>query len=58
MCDLSTVDKNIEAAMRPLTDKEQTVMAEIMTQYFTSLQLTHWEGVEEEHKRRLKDLNK
>ena len=58
MCDRSTVDKNIKAAMRPLTDEEQTVMAEIMTQYFTSLQLTHWEGVEEKHKKRLKDFNK
>ena len=53
MCDYSTVDKNIDAAMRPLTLKEQTVMNEIMEQYFTPLQLRHWEGVEEEHKRQL-----
>ena len=31
MCDCSTVvDRNIEAAMRPLTLKEQTVMNEII----------------------------
>ena len=58
MCDRTTVDKNIEAAMRPLTLKEQTVMDEIMRRYFTPLQLTHWEGVEEEHKRQLNELNK
>ncbi len=59
MCDRSTVDRNIEAAMRPLTLKEQTVMAEIMRRYFTPLQLTHWEGVEEaEHKRQLEELKK
>jgi hypothetical protein len=57
MCDRSTVDRNIEAAMRPLILKEQTVIDEIMRQYFTPLQLTHWEGVEEEHKRQLKELN-
>ena len=56
MCDHSTVDRNIEAVMRPLTLKEQTVMDEIMRRYFTPLQLTHWEGVEEEHKRQLQDL--
>ena len=58
MCDCSTVDRNIEAAMRPLTLKEQSVMDEIMQCYFTPLQLTHWEGAEEEHKRQLKELNK
>ena len=58
ICDRTTVDKNIEAAMCPLTLKEQTVMDEIMRQYFTPLQLTHWEGVEEEHKRQLNELNK
>ena len=57
MCDRSTVDRNIEAAMRPLTLKEQTVMDEIMRRYFTPLQLTHWEGVEEEHKRQLQETN-
>ena len=56
MCDRSTVDRNIEAAMRPLKLKEQTVMDEIMRRYFTPLQLTHWEGAEEEHKRQLQDL--
>ena len=58
MCDRSTVDKNIVAAMCPLTLKEQTVMDEIMKRYFTPLQLTHWEGVEEEHKRQLQELKK
>ena len=57
MCDRSTVDRNIEAAMRPLTLKEQTVMDEIIRRYFTPLQLTHWEGVEyQEYKRQLQDL--
>ena len=56
MCDRSTVDRNIEAAMCPLTLKEQTVMDEIVRRYFTPLQLTHWEGAEEEHKRQLQDL--
>ena len=42
--------------MHPLTLKEQTVMDEIMSHYFTPLQLTHWEGVEEEHKRQLREL--
>ena len=58
MCDCTTVDKNIEATMRPLTLKEHTVMNEIMRRYFTPLQLTRWEGVEEEHKGQLKELNK
>ena len=56
MCDRSTIDRNIEAVMRPLTLKKQTVMDEIMRQYFTPLQLTHWEGVEEEHKKYLQEL--
>ena len=44
--------------MCPLTLKEQTVMDEIMKHYFTPLQLTHWEGVEKEHKRQLQELTK
>ena len=48
MNDHALVDKNIDAAMHPLTQKEQTVMDEIIRQYFTPLKQKHWEGVETE----------
>ena len=46
MCDTVTVDKNLDGALRPLTDKEEEVKDYIEKTYFTPLSQRHWEGVE------------
>ena len=48
MCDTVTVDKNLDGALRPLTDKEEEVKDYIEKTYFTPLSQRHWEGVEPE----------
>ena len=57
MNDRDLIDKNIEAALCPLSLKEQTVMNEIMQQYLNPLRQKHWEGVElEQYQRELQQI--
>lgn len=46
MNDRSVIDANIDAALCPLTDKEQEVKEHIRRVYFEPLHPPHWEGVE------------
>ena len=57
MNDRDLVNKNIEAALCPLSHKEQTVMNEIMQQYLNPFRQKHWEGVElEQYQRELQQI--
>ena len=56
MNDCSTVDKNIDAAVRPLSQKEQTVMNEIIQCYLRPIQCKHWEGAEDDYHRQIQEL--
>jgi aryl-alcohol dehydrogenase-like predicted oxidoreductase len=46
MCDTEMVDKNIDAAINPLTDHEQEVQEHLINDVFGNLTQRHWEGVE------------
>ena len=57
MNDRHLVDTNIDAAMRPLSVKEQTVMEDILQRYLHPIQVKHWEGVEtNDYHRQLAEL--
>ena len=54
MTDQAMVDANVDAVLRPLTDKEKEVQKEIERRFFKPLKQRHWEGVEiEEHRKAL-----
>ena len=40
------VDTNVDAVLRPLTEKEREVQEEIERRFFKPLPQKHWEGVE------------
>ena len=40
------LDKNLNAALNPLTEHEAYVMASIQHKFFAPVRLKHWEGVE------------
>ena len=46
MMDPAFVDKNMEAALHPLTDKEREVQETILERFFRPLEVQHWEGGE------------
>ena len=41
-------DKNLDAVMRPLTDKEEKVRVYIQQKFFAPLKQPHWENIEVE----------
>ena len=46
MSDTAMVDTNVDAVLRPLTEKEKEVQEEIERRFFKPLPQKHWEGVE------------
>ena len=46
MMDTTMVDTNVDAVLRPLTEKEREVQEEIEKSFFQLLPQRHWEGVE------------
>ena len=46
MMDTAMVDTNVDAVLRPLTEKEREVQEEIERRFFQPLPQRHWEGVE------------
>lgn len=48
MMDPALIDKNLDAALRPLTEREQEVQEIILERFFRPLEVKHWEGREVE----------
>ena len=48
MLDETTVRKNVDAAINPLTEHETSVRDYIIQKYFKAVECRHWEGVEVE----------
>ena len=46
MMNRAMVNTNVDAVLRPLTDKEEEVKEEIERSFFRPLKQRHWEGVE------------
>ena len=44
--DVTILEKNIQSALTPLSDYEQTVLEEITREFFEPLSVRHWEGRE------------
>lgn len=49
MIDSALIDKNLDAALQPLTDKELEVREIILERFFRPLKVKHWEGREVEN---------
>ena len=52
MIDATTVEKNVDATLNPLTKHELDVQDHIVKNYFTPIKQKHWEGVEVEKYRK------
>ncbi len=48
MCDQVILESNLDAVLRPLSDKEEQVKEYVEKTYFVPLSQRHWEGVETE----------
>lgn len=46
MGDCTMLDKNLNAVMQPLTEKEESVKTHIQQEYFSPLKQPHWEDAE------------
>lgn len=44
--DVAMLEKNIDAVVTPLTDREREVKEVLESQFFSQLSQSHWEGVE------------
>lgn len=41
------VERNIDAAICPLNEKEASISIDLQNKFFKPLKIRHWEGVEE-----------
>ena len=58
MNDNATLDTNLDAVCRPLTEREREVKDYVMKHFFEPLKQKHWEGVEiQEYKKKIKTTN-